>query len=86
MTRKKFIKLLMAEGISRNMANEIAVSACTNSVPDDLGLALMKVVIYATLTGQDKDELAAPIIEAYCAGVPVSVTLKWVKKSEEDKA
>lgn len=86
MTRKKFIKQLMAEGIPRNMANEMAVSACNNSVPYDLGLALMKVVIYAVLTGQDKDELASPIIEAYCAGVPVSVNLEWVKKSEEDEA
>lgn len=86
MTRKKFKKLLMAEGVPRNMANEMAANACANSVPYDLGLALMKVVIYATLTGQDKDEIAAPIIEAYCAGVPVSVTLEWVKKSEEVEA
>lgn len=33
MTRKKFKKLLMAEGVPRNMANEMAATACANSVP-----------------------------------------------------
>ena len=59
MTRKRFVKLLMAEGYSRNSANDIAGDVVKDG--------------YSYAEGYDHVTRLLPLVQAFCEKLPTAV-------------
>ena len=67
MTRKRFVKLLMADGYSRNKANSIAVETVADGDTYEFRLLLLQV-------GKDFPDVALPELKAAIGNVADMIT------------